>query len=128
MVKAATVADCFKKFAAFYQLIDGEAKTLLNNELNKYIDILSRTLPEYRQCPQEVIQPHPHDRTNPVWVNPLAPNVHRRVAKMSHGITLGGAGTAAPGSAVGLSRMRHHSRRHTQSVIVSGFADRLVTN
>jgi hypothetical protein len=47
-VKAATAVDCFKGFVAFYQLIDGEAKTLLNNKLNKYIDILSRTLPEYR--------------------------------------------------------------------------------
>lgn len=48
MVKAATAVACFKGFAAFYQLIDGEAKTLLNNKLNKYIDILSRTSPEYR--------------------------------------------------------------------------------
>ena len=121
MVKAATAADCFEVFAAFYQLIDGEAKTLLNNELNKYIDSLSRTSPAYRHGPEEVLQSHPHDRGNPVCINPLALNVHCRLSEMSHGIALGGVGTAAPRSAVGLSRIRHHSRRHT----VSGCADSL---
>ena len=43
--RAATLADRFEVLAAFYQLIDCEAKTLIYNKLRKYIDIESRMLP-----------------------------------------------------------------------------------
>ena len=44
------------------QLIDDEAKAFLNNNLDQYIDVLSRTLPDCRHFLQEMIQSHAHDR------------------------------------------------------------------